>query len=117
MSYNWELIDFDTMLAVKRYIGDNPDDPEGVTVRHEFSRNATNRLIDINKIEANHVNTGRMGDMERAARIPIEVMYEWKTKFNVDAWRYASDPDVQKRVNALLNSSDYRYLKCRNIIL
>lgn len=114
---NWEQIDFNPYTGVKTYLGDNPDDPEGVLVRHEFSRNVTNKILDINKIEENHVNTGRMGDMQRAARIPVEVMYEWKIKFGVDAWRYASDPDVQKRVNALLNSSDYRYLKCKNIIL
>jgi hypothetical protein len=114
---NWELLDFNRHTGVKTYLGDNPDDPEGVLVRHEFSRNYTNAILDINKIEANHHNTGRMGDMERAARIPIEVMYEWKIKFGVDAWRYAADPDVRKRVNRLLNSSDYRYLKCRDIIL
>ena len=114
---NWEMLDYNPYTGVKTYLGDNPDDAEGVLVRHEFSRNATNAILDINKIEANHFATGRMGDMERAARIPIEVMFEWKTKFNVDAWRYSSDPDVKKQVNNLLNSSDYRYLKCRNIIL
>lgn len=114
---NWELIDSNPYTGVRKYLGDNPDDPEGVLVRTEFSRKATQKILDLNKTEANHFNTGRMGDMERAARIPIEVMYEWKVKFGVDAWRYASDPDVQKRVNALLNSSDYRYLKCRDIIL
>ena len=114
---NWELIDYNPDLGIRKYLGTNPDDPEGVLVRHEFSRNATNKIIDQNKREANHFATGRMGDMERAARIPIEVMYEWKVKFDVDAWRYASDPDVEKKVNQLLNSSDYRYLKCRDIIL
>lgn len=117
MSRNWELIDENHWNGVRTYLGDNPDDPEGVLVRHEFSRNATNKILDLNKLEANHFNTGRMGEMERAARIPIEVMYEWKTKFNVDAWKYSSCEDTRRRVNALLNSSDYRYLKCRDIIL
>ena len=114
---NWELIDHNPHTGLRKYLGTHPDDPEGVLVRHEFSRNTTNKIIDRNKADSNHVNTGRMGDMERAARIPIEIMYEWKTKFGVDAWRYASDPDVRKKVNKLLNDSDYRYLKCRNIIL
>lgn len=113
---NWELIDVNYATGVKKYIGDNPDDPEGVCVKTEFNRRVTQKILDANKADANH-NTGRMGDMERAARIPIEVMYEWKTKFNVDAWKYSSCEDTRKRVNALLNSSDYRYLKCRNIIL
>lgn len=114
---NWELIDENPHLGIRKYVGDNPDDPEGVLVRHEFSRNVTNKILDANKTLANHVNIGAMGDMERAAHIPVEVMYEWLTKFGVDSWRYSSDPDVQKKVNSLLNSSDYRYLKCRHIIL
>jgi hypothetical protein len=114
---NWELIDENRALGIRKYLGTNPDDPEGCLVRTEFSRNVTNRILDQNKRDANHVNTGRMGDMERAARIPIEVMYEWKTKFNVDAWKYSSCEETRKRVNKLLNSSDYRYLKCRDIIL
>jgi hypothetical protein len=114
---NWELLDYDPYTGVKKYIGDNPGDPEGVLVRHEFSRNATNKILDLNKLEANHFNTGRMGDMTRAARIPIEVMYEWKLKFGVDAWKYSSCEETKRRVNNLLNSSDYRYLKCREIII
>ena len=114
---NWEQIDFNPYTGVKTYLGDNPDDAEGVLVRHEFSRNATNKILDANKRDANHVNTGRMGDMALAARIPIEVMYEWKVKHGVDAWKYAACEDTRRRVNALLNSSDYRYLKVRNIII
>lgn len=114
---NWELIDSNRATGVKTYLGDNPDDPEGVLVRHEFSRNAANRIVDINKIEANHVNTGRMGDLTHAARIPTMVMYEWLTKYGVDAWKYSSCEETRRRVNKLLNSSDYRYLKVRNIIL
>lgn len=117
MSHNWELIDFNAATGVKKYIGDNPDDAEGVCVKTEFNRRVTQKILDRNKEDANHHNVGRMGDMERAARIPIEVMYEWKTKFNVDAWKYSSCEDTRRRVNSLLNSSDYRYLKCRNIIL
>jgi hypothetical protein len=44
-------------------------------------------------------------------------MYDWKVKYGVDAWKYASCEETRKRVNRLLNDSDYRYLKCRNIIL
>lgn len=117
MSHRWELIDYNPATGVKKYIGDNPDDAEGVCVKTEFNRRVTNKILDVNKAEANHLNTGRMGDMERAARIPIEVMYEWKTKFDVDAWKYSSCEDTRRRVNALLNSSDYRYLKCREIVL
>ena len=114
---NWELIDSNKYTGVRTYLGDNPDDAEGVLVRHEFSRKHTQAILDINKIQSNHFASGRMGDMEHAARIPIEVMYEWKTKHGVDAWKYSSCEETKRRVNALLNSSDYRYLQVRNIIL
>ena len=114
---NWELIDHNPWNGLKKYIGDNPDDPEGVLVRYEQSAKAIQRTIDDNKIEANHVNTGKMGDMERVASIPIGVMFEWKQKYNVDAWKYSSCEETRRRVNRLLNDSDYRYLKCRNIII
>lgn len=114
---DWELIDVNPYNGLRKYIGDNPDDPYGVRVRYEQSGKAIDRHIDRNKIEANHINTGRMGDMEKVASIPIGVMYEWKAKYGVDAWRYASDPDVRKKVNRLLNDSDYRYLKCRKVII
>ena len=114
---NWELIDENPHMGIRKYLGTNPDDPEGVLVRHEFSRKATNKILDENKREENHYSSGGMGDMALAARIPIEVMYEWKVKFGVDAWKYSACEDTRRRVNRLLNDSDYRYLKCRNIIL
>src|SRR5690242_12837970 len=114
---NWELIDYNEHTGLKKYLGDHPDDPGGVLVRYEQSAQAIQKHLDQNAIQRNHVNTGRMGDMERVASIPIGVMYEWKVKHGVDAWRYASDPDVRKKVNSLLNSSDYRYLKTREIII
>ena len=114
---NWELISHDPYSGLKKYVGDNPDDPEGVLVRYEQDRRDILATVDRNKIEANHVNTGRMGDMERVASIPIGVMFEWKVKHNVDAWNYASCEETRRKVNRLLNDSDYRYLKCRNIII
>jgi hypothetical protein len=114
---NWELIDYNPANGLKKYLGDNPDDPEGVLVRYEQDARHIMATVDRNKREANHVNTGRMGDMERVASIPIGVMYDWKVRFGVDAWKYASCEETRKRVNRLLNDPDYRYLKCRNIII
>lgn len=114
---NWELIDTNPHIGMRTYIGDNPDDPEGVLVRHEFSTKAAQKIVSDNKTEANHYNTGRMGEMERVASIPVLVMYEWLTKYGVDAWKYSSCEETRRRVNKLLNDPDYRYLKCREIIL
>jgi hypothetical protein len=117
MSHNWELIDENPHNGLKKYLGDNPDDPEGVLVRYEQDAASVQRHIDQNKTLANHVNTGKMGDMEHVASIPIGVMYEWKVKYGVDAWKYTTCLDTRRRVNRLLNDSDYRYLKTRDIII
>ena len=114
---NWELIDYNPHNGLRKYLGDNPDDPGGVLVRYTQDAQSIQRHIDRNKTLANHVNTGRMGDMAHAASIPIGVMYEWKSKYNVDAWKYSSCDETKRKVNALLNSSDYRYLKTREIII
>lgn len=114
---DWHLIDHNSHNGVRKYLADHPDDPDGCLVRVEQSAEAIKAHIDRNKVAANHYNTGKMGDMAHAASIPVGVMYEWKQKYNVDAWKYASDYETRKRVNALLNSSDYRYLKVRNIII
>jgi hypothetical protein len=113
---NWELIDHNPYNGLKKYVGTNPDDSEGCLVRYEQDAKSIQNIIDRNK-RAQIENTGRMGDMEKVASIPIGVMFEWKKKYNVDAWKYTTCQDTKKRVNALLNSSDYRYLKCRNIII
>lgn len=109
---NWELIDFNADTGLKKYIGDHPDDPDGVLVRYEQDAKSIQSIIDRNKA-AQIENTGRMGDVEKVAEIPIGVMYEWITKHGVDCW----NPNHQEGVKRLLNSSDYRYLKCRNVII
>jgi hypothetical protein len=115
--YDWELIDHNPHTGLKKYVGNNPDDPLGVCVRYEQSAQAIQKHLDQNKLLANHVNTGRMGDMEHVASIPVGIMYEWKVKHGVDAWKYTTCEETRRKVNGLLNSSDYRYLKTRNIII
>jgi len=51
--------------------------------------------------------------MWHAASIPTSVMFEWLTRFGVNAW----NPDHSDAVKKLLNSSDYRWCKVKNIIL
>lgn len=114
---NWELIDYNPHNGLKKYLGDNPDDPEGVLVRYEQDAASIQKILDANHVARNHLNTGRMGDMEHVAHVPIGVMYEWKVKFGVDAWKYASCEETRRRVNRLLNDPDYRYLKTRDIII
>lgn len=108
---NWELLDYDPALGRSKWIASG-EDPDTVLVKTQFDADHTNAIIDANKA-AQIDNTGRMGDMAHAASIPTSVMYEWLTKFGVNAWNPAHMDGVKK----LLNSSDYRYLRVRNIIL
>jgi hypothetical protein len=115
---NWELIDYNPDNGLKKYIGDNPDDPYGVLVRYSQDPRAIRKQIDENKLLANHVNTGKMNDtLNHVASIPVGVMYDWLVKYGVDAWKYSSCEDTRRRVDRLLNDPEYRYLKVRNIIL
>lgn len=114
---NWEMIDFNPHNGLKKYVGDHPDDPDGVLVRYEQDAKSIQAHIDRNKDAANHINIGRMGEMAHAASIPVGVMFEWKKRFGIDAWKYASCEDTRRRVNRLLNDSEWRYLKVRNIII
>lgn len=109
---NWELLDHNTMLGTKRFIAANEHEEDAVLVKTEFDDNQTRLLIDQNKAEANDA-TGSMGDMAKVASIPTQVMYEWLEKFGI----WALNPQHADGVKRLLNSSDYRYLKVRNIII
>jgi hypothetical protein len=110
---NWELIDWNPDTGLRKYIGDHPDDPDGVLVRYEQSGKSIEKILDRNK-RAQIDNAGKkLGDLEKVAEIPIGVMYEWLVKYGVDCW----NPNHSDAVKRLLNSSDYRYLKCKDIYL
>jgi hypothetical protein len=105
---DWQLIDDGSFNGVKKFI--RADDEDNVQVRYEGHDHS---IIDANKqAQVDTLNT-RMGEMEKVASIPVSVMYEWLTKFGVNAW----NPAHQDAVVRLLNCSDYRYLKCRDIII
>ena len=106
---DWELID--NYAGMKTYIGGG-DDEDTVLVKREFDPAATTALLDLNKARQNE-GFDRKSEMWHVASIPISVMYEWYTKFGVSAW----NPQHSDGVKKLLNSSDYRYLKCKDIIL
>ena len=108
----WELLDYNPATGVRKWIAADQHEEDAVLIRTEFETFHTNAILDANKAAQNE-NTGRMGDMARVASIPTSVMYEWLHKFGVNAW----NPHHADGVKRLLNSPDYRYLKCRNIII
>lgn len=111
MSEAWELVDHNTMLGIRRYIGSG-EEPDTVLVKTEFDDHGTSKLLDQNKALQNE-DFDRRSDMWHAAQIPARVMYEWLTKFGVNAWNPQHMPAVKK----LLNSSEYRWCMVKNIIL
>lgn len=114
MSANWELIDFNPETGLRKYIGDHPDDPEGVLVRYTQDAKSIDAIIERNKRAQVEAQSQRIkGDLVKVAEIPVGVMYEWLVKHGVDCWNPAHADGVKK----LLNDPDYRYLKCRNILL
>jgi len=109
---NWELLDYNPATGVRKWIAADQHEEDAVLVRTEFETAQTEAILDRNKA-AQVDNTGRMGDIAHAASIPTSVMYEWLTKFGVNAWNPAHSDAVKK----LLNSSDYRWCMVKNIIL
>jgi len=105
---DWELIDHDPARGIKRYLANGEAEGE-VAVRVQID--------DFSIIERNKANQSedfdRRSEMWHAASIPSSVMYEWLTRFGVNAWNPAHADAVKK----LLNSSDYRWCKVKNIIL
>lgn len=107
---DWELIDNGAYNGVKKYIRSSDDDHGTVQVRYEG--HDANPIIERNKALQNE-DFDRRKDMWHAATIPVSIMYEWLTKHGVNAW----NPHHADAVKKLLNSSDYRWLKTKDIIL
>lgn len=106
---DWELLDDGSFNGVRKYIRSSGDDHGTVQVRYEG--HDVPLIVEQNKRDQNDNDGTRMGDLERAARIPCSVLYDWLVKYGVWA---PKDPEFTKR---MLNDPDYRYLKVRNIIL
>lgn len=106
---DWQLIDDGSFNGVRKSLRGLDDG--SVDVRHEFLSSAP--ILDRNKASQVDTMNTSMGEMAKVASIPAPVIYEWITKFGVNFY----DPNHEKAVIRLLNSSDYRYLKCRDIII
>lgn len=113
---NWEVLDHNPYNGLTKWLGDNPDDPEGVAVRYTQDAKAIAEILDRNKASQAEAFDKKQ-DMWHAAHIPVGVMYEWKVKHGVDAWRYASCEETKRKVNRLLNDPEWRYLRVRNFII
>ena len=106
---DWELLD--QYNGVKTYLGGGDDD-DTVLVKREFDPAATAAILDRNKASQAE-SFDRRSDMWHAAHIPIQVMFEWLTKYGISVW----NPHHEDAVKKLLNSDEYRYLRVRNFII
>ena len=82
-------------------------------IRHQVSQalnsSGTGSIrVDLNKEAANHCNPYNVErDVRMVARIPLIVIAKWRNELGVDYW----NPDHQGKVDELLNSADWRWLR------
>lgn len=72
-------------------------------------------ILDRNKRLANHTDgwTSPARDMRLVASIPVDVAYIWLQRYGVRVW----DRNHEAAVRRLLNDSEWRYLKCQEVII
>jgi hypothetical protein len=77
-------------------------------------------LLDRNKVYQNHGGgmkwSDELGDeklgVRMVASIPMIVIDRWRKEFGIDY--FDPDPEVQKRIDRLLDSNEWRYLRTDN---
>lgn len=107
----WELIDYNPATGLQKWMDYDPDTDE-VLVSYKQDDAAIQAILDRNK-EAQADAFDRSSDMWHAAHIPAIVMFEWLTKYGVDAW----NPAHRDGVKRLLNDPEYRYLRVNHFIM
>ena len=106
---NWEMIDWNPYTGVRKYLGDNPDDPEGVLVKYEQDPAAVKQIIERNKAVATD-SWDRRSDMWHAGHIPGIVIAQWLAE-GIDYLKFGTCPETTKKIKAKLNSNEFRDLR------
>lgn len=106
---DWQLIDDGSFNGVKKWIRAFDEDEGTVQVKYESD---IEKQLDRNKALQNE-DFDRRSEMWHVAHIPVGIMYEWLTKHGVNIWNPAHQDGVKK----LLNDSEYRWLKCKDVII
>lgn len=108
---DWELLDRCNVTGLEKWMNYDEDRDE-VQISYKQDDAIVNGALDRNKAVQNESHD-RREDMWHAAHVPTTIMYEWLTKYGVNAW----DPQHIDGVKRLLNDPEYRYLRVRNFIL
>jgi hypothetical protein len=93
------ILSRDAMYGVTEYFIPS-EDGESFTIRTEFD---PTDLFEANKEEYNEAGGRRWDDGKLVARIPLPIYYDWLRK------GYMRD---QKKLRALLNDPDNRFMRC-----
>lgn len=109
----WEMLDDGSFNGVAKFIADG-EDADSVRIKHVFDPRVTSAIIEQNK-SAQVDDWNRRGDFIKVAQIPPEVQYQWWHRYRINTWSPTAE-DIE-RTKKLLNSSEWRYLKFKQIIL
>lgn len=102
------LLDFDPWSGLKTW-HDYDEASDTTTIAYEQDAQP---VLERNKALANDTSD-KLGDMALVASIPPSVILKWRIEKGVDVY----NPDHAKAVNRLLDDPEWRYLKCREIIV
>ena len=111
---DWELLDYDPTTGVRKWIAADQHEEDAVLIKTDFNPLHTKAILDANKAAQNE-GFDRRSEMWHAASIPAVVQYEWWHRYRINTW--SPNEDDQKRMKALLNSSEWAYLKRAPITL
>lgn len=70
-------------------------------------------ILEANKAQYNNAESGWRGDIHHVARIPAVFVQMFMNEFNCTFQQLMSDPDIQKKIVAKLNSNDHRFLRTK----
>lgn len=105
------LLGYDSLSGLAKYWH---EDGEGNWAQEVVQDNTA--LLDANKEAQNHCDTHfHDRSAKLVARIPYSVIYKWLVDYGIDY--FDMDPGVQRKVDDLLNSNEWRYLRVDESVL
>jgi hypothetical protein len=83
---------------------------------YETIQHTTHDILDFNKERQNHYSaTSQVNGDRLVASIPLIFVQKWLDDYGIDYWN--PDPDMQKRVDRLLDDPEWKWLRTDNSTL